>query len=93
MARQNSLLSTSILSADGGKRRGESFSELCAKKESAGKAGLRKGLAKLRANEKAMVSLLDFLKSTKVGGREGAKERGIEWQRRNDQDGEELLGE
>ncbi len=31
----------------------------------------KKGLAELLANEKAMGPLLDFLKSTEVGGREG----------------------
>ena len=41
VAKQNSLLSTSILSADDGGRKGVGFSELCEKKESAGKAGLR----------------------------------------------------
>ncbi len=41
VARQNSRLSTFMLSANDGERRGENFSKLCAKKESAGKAGLR----------------------------------------------------
>ncbi len=41
VARQNSRLGTSMLSADDGERQGKNFSELCAKKESAGKAGLR----------------------------------------------------
>ena len=53
----------------------------------------RKGLAELLANEKAMGPLLGFLKSTEVGEREGAKERELEWQRRSDQAGEELLGD
>ena len=92
MAKQNSRLSTSIVSADGGEKRGESFSELCTKKESAGKAGQRKGLALLLANEKAMGPFLDFLKSTEVGGREGARGGELEWQRRSDQAGEELHG-
>lgn len=35
----------------------------------------RKRLAELLANEKAMGPLLEFLKSTEVGGRERAKER------------------
>ena len=35
--------------------------------------------------------LLEFLKSTEVGGREGAREKELEWERRNDQTGEELL--
>ena len=33
---------------------------------------------------------VDFLKSTEVGGREGARERELEWQRRSDQAGEDL---
>ena len=53
----------------------------------------RKGIAELLANEKAMGPLLGFLKSTEVSGREGAKERELEWQRRSDQAGEELLGD
>ena len=39
------------------------------------------------ANGKAV----DFLKSTEVGAREGARERELEWERRDDQAGEELL--
>lgn len=38
----------------------------------------RKGPAELLDNEKAMSSLLGFLKSTEVGEREGAKERELE---------------
>ena len=53
----------------------------------------RKRLAELLANEKAMGPILGFLKSTEVGGREGAREREKEWERRNDQAGEELLGD
>lgn len=53
----------------------------------------RKGLAELLAYEKAMGPLLEFLKSTEVGRREGAKERELEWERRNNQAGEELLGD
>ena len=52
----------------------------------------RKGLAELLANEKAIDPLLEFLESTEVGGREGAKEREIGRERGNDQAGEELLG-
>ena len=52
----------------------------------------RKGLAELLGNEKAMGPLLGLLKSTEVGGRAGAKEKELEWERRNDQAGEELLG-
>lgn len=50
----------------------------------------RKGPALLLANEKAMGPFLDFLKSTEVGGKEGARERELEWQQRSDQAGEEL---
>ena len=53
----------------------------------------RRWLANLLANEKAVAPLLRFLKATDVGGREGAREREKEWERRNDQAGEELLGE
>ena len=52
----------------------------------------RKGLAELLANERAIGPLLEYLKSTEVGGREGGKERELEWERRDDQAGEELLG-
>ena len=52
----------------------------------------KKGLAEFLANEKAMGPLLGFLKSIEVGGRAGAKERELEWKRRNDEAGEELLG-
>ena len=53
----------------------------------------RKRLAELLANEKAIGPILGFLKSTKVGKRDGAREREKEWERRNDQAGEELLGD
>ena len=33
-----------------------------------------------------------FLKATEVGAREGAREREAEWERKNDQAGEDLLG-
>jgi len=51
----------------------------------------RKWLAGILANEKAVAPLLRFLKSTEVGGREGAREREVEWERRNDRPGEDLL--
>lgn len=41
VVRQNSQLSTSMLSAEDGERQGENSSELCVKKGLAGKAGLR----------------------------------------------------
>lgn len=53
----------------------------------------RKGLAELVANEKAMGPLTGFLKSTEAGGRHEVKERELEGQQRNDQAGEELLGD
>lgn len=40
-----------------------------------------------------MGPLLEFLKSTEVGGREVEKERELEWERRNDEAGEKLLGD
>ena len=55
----------------------------------------RKWLAGLLANEKAVTSLLRFLKATDVEAREGARkgvrEREAEWERRNDQADEDLL--
>ena len=53
--------------------------------------GERRWLASLLGNEKAVAPLLRFLKTTDVGGREGARERELEWERENDQAGEELL--
>lgn len=50
-----------------------------------------KGLAKLVADERALGPLLEFLKATEVGSRAGAKERELEWERRNDHAGEDLL--
>ncbi len=44
------------------------------------------------ANENVVRPLLGFLKATKVGVREGAREREAEWGRKNDQAGEDLLG-
>ena len=52
----------------------------------------RKWLAGLLANEKAATPLLGFLRATDVGAREGAREREAEWEWRNDQAGEDLLG-
>ena len=51
----------------------------------------RKWLANLLGNEKARTPCLKFLKATGIGGREGAKERELEWARQNDQAGEDLL--
>lgn len=51
----------------------------------------KKGLAELLANERAVDVLVGFLKATEVGGREGAKERELEWERKDDRVGEEML--
>ena len=53
----------------------------------------RRWLANLLANKKAVAPVLRFLKATHVGGKKGAREREKEWERRNDQAAEELLGE
>ena len=52
----------------------------------------RKWLAELLANERAVGPLLEYLKDTEVGSREGAVGKTIEWRRRNDQEGEDQLG-
>ena len=52
----------------------------------------RRWLASLLASEKAVTPLLRFLEATEVGAREGAREREAQWERRNDQAGEDLLG-
>ena len=52
----------------------------------------RRWLASLLANEIAVTPLLGFLKATDVGAREGARGREAEWERKNDQAGEDLLG-
>ena len=51
----------------------------------------RRWLAGLLANEKAVAPLLGFLKTTEVRGREGAREKEVEWERNNDRAGEDLL--
>ena len=79
-------MSTSILSADDGEKKAKTSQK--SKKELAGWTE-RKGLAELHANVKPMGCLVRFLKSTEVGGREGAKE----WEGRNDPAGGELLGD
>ena len=48
-------------------------------------------LGSLLANERAVEPVLKFLKGTEVGSREGAREKELEWQRRNDQEGESYL--
>ena len=68
-------------------------------KESLGKAGVqwqrrpeKKWLAELLANTYAVGPLLEFLKNSEVGSREGTAERMAEWGRRRDQNGEDRLG-
>ena len=68
-------------------------------KKSLDKAGIhwqrqpeKKWLAELLANTYAVGSLLEFLKNTKVGSREGTAEKIAEWGQRRDQDGEDRLG-
>ena len=51
----------------------------------------RRWVADLVANEKAVAPLLKFLKATDIGGREGARERELEWEQKNDRVGEDLL--
>ncbi len=51
----------------------------------------RRWSAKLLGEEKAVAPLLKYLKTTGIGGREGARERELEWERKNDQVGEDLL--
>ncbi len=53
--------------------------------------GERRWLADLLENEKAVTPLLRFLKTTDVRGREGARKKEIEWERKNDEAGEDLL--
>lgn len=50
-------------------------------------------LADLLANKKAVVSQLRFLKGIDIGRREEAREQEKEWEQRNNQAREELLGE
>ncbi len=38
-----------------------------------------------------MAPLLRFLKATEIGGIERARERELEWERKNNQEGEDLL--
>ncbi len=52
----------------------------------------RRWLASLLGDEKAVAPLLKFLKATGIGEREGAKERELEWERKNNREGEDLLG-
>ena len=51
----------------------------------------RRWLATMLGDEKAVAPVLKYLKTTDIGGREGARERELEWERKNDQAGEDLL--
>ena len=51
----------------------------------------RRWLADLRGDEKAVVPLVKYLKNTGIGGGEGAREKELEWEYRNDQAGENLI--
>lgn len=48
-------------------------------------------MAELLANRHAVGPLLEFLKNTEVGSREGAVEKEMEWEQRRDQEGEDQL--
>ncbi len=50
-------------------------------------------LAELLADKHAVGPLLEFLKDTEVGCREGGAERAAEWRQRRDRDGEDQLGD
>ena len=52
----------------------------------------KKWPAELLADKYAVGPLLEFLKDTEVGCREGGAERAAEWRQRRDQDGEDRLG-
>ncbi len=61
-----------------------------------GKIGIRwqrrpekRWLAELLTDERALAPLLVFLKDTEVGGREGAREKAMEWRQKMDLEGEE----
>ena len=51
----------------------------------------RRWLAELLANERVTKPLLRFLQATEIRGREGARERELEWEQKNDRAGEDLL--
>lgn len=53
----------------------------------------RRWLGSLLASERAVGPELKFLEGTGVGSREGARERELEWQRRNDQERENQLAD
>lgn len=45
------------------------------------------------ADGKALEPLLEFLKTTEIGGREGARERELEWEQQVNHAGEDLLND
>ena len=47
--------------------------------------------ATMLGNEKAVAPVLKYLKTTDIRGREEARDRELEWERKNDQAGEDLL--
>ena len=51
----------------------------------------KRWVASLLANKQATGALVKFLKDTEVGSREGAAQRELEWERRNDEEGINLL--
>ncbi len=51
----------------------------------------KRWLGNLLANERAVGPILQFLRNTEVGSRDGTRERELEWQRRSDQEGENQL--
>ena len=53
----------------------------------------KRWLAELLADRHAVGPLLEFLKNTEVGSREGAVEKEMEWEQRRDQEGEDQLGD
>lgn len=46
----------------------------------------------LLGDEEAVAPLLRLLRTTGIGGREGAREMELEWEQKSDQAGEILLG-
>ena len=51
----------------------------------------KRWLGNLLANERAVGPILQFLRNTELGSRDGTRERELEWQRRSDQEGENQL--
>lgn len=53
----------------------------------------KRWLASLLANERAVGPLLKFLRSTEIRSRAGSAQRELEWEGRNDEEGENLLND